>query len=394
MDKIRVIIFGVSDVSIRIMQNEMALENVDIVAFSDNNLNKCGVMVNNIPIIHLGEIVNYSFEYVLVSAWRSYDTIKKQLILSGVPEKKIDLLYTEKIPYWYMGSICIHDRMSLCRIYRYSDLIFESIKKTREITELWKYYAAWKPMQHRETDWCCKGTMIAHACGGLVNGIKRMYSNSKEAFADSLQKGYRLIECDAYGIINGEVVLAHDDIDLYDGYQGAYSLQSFGELFEILRQHPEVNVLIDIKWRTQRDYKEIVDAIDNIVSKDGKQQIILEVYDEQTIIYAKEKGYECFYTQYRNPEADFFIKTVALCYKYDIKVVGFPIETALSPISNYFNIFLDKNIRIFVYSTDSIDEYAIVRSKGISGVFTNYLYERTQHEYSAYIGSRSGSEDA
>lgn len=380
--------------SIRIMRRELVLENVNVVAFSDNNLDKCGVMIDNIPIIHSSEITNYHFGYVLISAWRSYDAIRKQLISLGVPEKKIDLLYTEKVPYLYQGSICIHDQISLCRIYRYSDLIFKSIQKAKETTALWEYYTIWKPMQNRKTDWYSKGTMIAHACGGMVKGMKRMYSNSKEALVDSLQKGFQLIECDAYGIINGEVILAHDDADLYDGYQEAFSLQTFGELLEILAGYPDVNVLVDIKWGTQQDYEEIVDAIDNLVDKDKKSQIILEVYNEPSIIYAREKGYECFYTQYRNPEAEFFIKTVAMCYKYDIKAVGFPIEMALAPISNYFSIFMDKNIKIFVFSTDSIDEYALMRSKGVYGVFTNYLYERIQNEYSTYIGGGSGSENA
>lgn len=394
MDKIRIIIFGATEISIGIVRRGLLLENVSVVAFSDNNLDKCGVVIDNIPVIHSSKITDYHFEYVLISAWRSYDIIRKQLISLGVPERKIDLLYTEKVPYLYQGSICICDRMSLGRIYRYSDLIFESIQKSKEITEFWKEYTTWKPMQSDQTDWCCKGTMIAHACGGTVNGMKRMYSNSKEALADSLQKGFRLIECDAYGVINGEVILAHDDIDLYDGYQKAFSLLTFDELWEMLRWYPDVNILVDIKWRTQQDYERIVDAIDNLVDHDRKQQIILEVYNEPSIIYAKTKGYDCFYTQYRNPEAEFFIKTVAMCYKYGIKAVGFPLETALAPISNYFNIFMDKNIKIFVYSTDSIDEYALVRSKGISGVFTNYLYERTQNEYSTHIGGRSGSEDA
>lgn len=394
MDKIRVIIFGVTELSIKIVQNEIAHENVDIVAFSDNDANKCGVIINNIPVIHSKEIIKFDYDYILVSAWRFYDQIKEQLLLLGILEEKIDLLFTEKVPYLYPGEICINDDVMLCRMYRYSELIMEKVHKTREYTKLWKDYAEWTPMQHDKTEWSCKGSMIAHACGGVVNGIKRMYSNSKEALADSLQKGFRLIECDAYGVINGEVVLAHDEIDLYDGYQGAYSLQTFAEFFKVLRQHSEVSALVDIKWRTQQDYKEIVDAIDKVTSKDGKQQIILEVYDEQSIIYAKEKGYECFYTQYRNPESVFFIKTVALCYKYDIKAVGFSMKTALAPISNYFKIFTDKNIKIFVFSTDSIDEYAKVISKGVSGVFTNYLYEREQYEYSTYISSRSGAEDA
>ncbi|MCM1038096.1 MAG: hypothetical protein NC434_02150 [Ruminococcus sp.] len=394
MSKIRVIIFGATELSIRTAQCELDFENIDIVAFSDNNRNKCGVFINDIPIIRSEEITNFDYEYILVSAWRSYNQIKEQLLLLGISEEKIDLLYTEKIPYLYPDEAYIRDCAVLRRMYRNSDLIIEKIQKTKRYTKLWKEYADWEPMRYGTAEWCCKGTMIAHACGGIVNGKKHMYSNSKEAFADSLQKGFQLIECDAYGMINGEVVLAHDDRNFNDGRQGVYTLQTFAEFYKKLRQYPEVSALVDIKWVTQQDYREIVDAIDKDVTHEGKQQIILEVYDEQSIIYARKKGYECFYTQYRNPKAEFFIKTVAMCYKYGIKAVGFSRETALAPISNYFKIFTDKNIKIFIFSTDSIDEYAEVMSKGVSGVFTNYLRERAQYEYSTYISGRSGSEDA
>lgn len=378
MDKIRIIIFGVTDKSIKIVQNELSLENIELVAYADNDIDKCDVLIDGIPVVYSKEIIGYEFDYILVSAWRSFDHIKEQLVTLGIQSDKIDLLYTEKISYWYPGIVYVRDRVMVQKIYRRSKLLLDHIKDKEKTVRLWKNYSTWEPMKDDKNVWCCKGTMIAHACGGMVNGIRREYSNSKEALSYSLQKGFRLIECDVYGIINGEIVLAHDSADIYDGCQGAYSLQTIRELLTTLKNDSDVTVLLDIKWESMDDYREIVDAIDSLVDEKQKNQIVLEVYDEPTIICAKEKGYECFFTQYRNPEWECFIKTIDLCYKYDIKAVGFQLDIALAAISSYFKFFIEKNIKIFVFSTDSIDDYAMLKSKGVSGVFTNYLVENSK----------------
>lgn len=375
MDKIRIVIFGVTDISINIVRNELLLENIEIIAFADNNIDKCGMQIDSIPIEQPYRIIEYDFDYILVSAWRSYDKIKTQLVGIGVQKEKIDLLYTQNISCWYPGIIYVKDYAVVHKIYKYSSLLLEEIKNSEEDTKLWGNYWEWEPLKD-ENDWYCKGTMIAHACGGIVKGIKREYSNSKEALDVSLAKGFRIIECDIYGIINGKIILAHDGVDIYDGYKGAYTLLTLEELLAVLKQYPEVTAVLDIKWETIEDYRNIVDLIDELVEKKQKQQIVLEVYDEPTIICAKEKGYECFFTQYRNLEWRLFIKTIALCYKYNIHVVGFPLEIAKKPLSSYFSYFHDKNIKIFVFSTDSIDDYAMLRNRGISGIFTNYLSQK------------------
>lgn len=382
--RIKVIIFGATKRSIEILRNEMHQENIEVVAFSDNDKDKWGVVIDNAPIIRPEKVVDYAYDYVLISAWHSFDEVKKQLVLYGVEESKIDFLYVRGISYLYgRGTVNINDDEVLHKLYLYSDMILEEVQSHVYMEQLWTDYNAWQPVNRDcdEDNWSCKGTMIAHACGGIVKGIKRMYSNSKEALQYSLKKGFQLIECDAWGVIGGEVVLAHEAADLYDGHQGAYSLLTIRDMLHEIENYPDVHILVDIKWEKPEEYKKIVDVIDSLANEKQKRQIILEVYDEPTIIYAVKKQYQCFYTQYRNSDWRYFIKTAVLCCKYGIGAVGFSIETALSSFGNYFNIFTDKNIRIFVYSTDSVDQYAKLRKRGVSGVFTNYLVEnRAENE--------------
>ena len=160
MDKIRIVIFGVTDKSIGIVQKELLLENVEIMAFADNNKDKCGVQIDGIPVEQTYRIIEYDFDYILVSAWRSYDNIKSQLIAEGVQEEKIDLLYTKNISCWYPGIIYVRDYAVIHKIYKYGSLLLEEIKKSEEETKLWKNYWEWEPMKD-ENAWYCKGTMIA-----------------------------------------------------------------------------------------------------------------------------------------------------------------------------------------------------------------------------------------
>ena len=50
-------------------------------------------------------------------------------------------------------------------------------------------------------------------------------------------------------------------------------------------------------------------------------------------------------------------------------------------MKKFLNILTDKNIKIFVFSTDSIEEYSRLRKMGVSGVFTNYLFESNISAY-------------
>lgn len=382
MKKIKIIIFGITGNLFAIQKKELDFSNVELIAFADNNPYKFGIKYENIPIVSPKEIVSMDYDYILVSAWRSYDAIKKQLMEMGISEEKINIFLQEKVTLLYPGKIVIEDKEVVKKIYIKGENYLEIIEKFQEISQLWEQYSSWNPMNSDNEAWYKKGTMISHALGGKVHGIKRRYSNSKEALEYSLKTGFRLLECDAWKIENGEVILAHDAEDILDGQRGCYTIQTIRDVLEVIKKYPDVSLLVDVKWEKGNDYKNILDAIESSVQniekteseqKILKSQIIMEVYNEETIQYAKEKGYQCFFTQYRNLERDVLIKTIALCYKYNINVVGFGIETALGKYGNYLKLFTDKNIHVFCFSTDSLEEYEKVMKMGLDGVFTNYL---------------------
>lgn len=101
----------------------------------------------------------------------------------------------------------------------------------------------------------------------------------------------------------------------------------------------------------------------------------MEVYNEETIEIAYKRGFKMFFTQYRNPDADYHMKIVNLCSEYGINVVGIGVGTLLyKDTGKFLNIITSKNIRVFVFSTDILEEVAKLKQMGVHGVFTNYLY--------------------
>lgn len=156
------------------------------------------------------------------------------------------------------------------------------------------------------------------------------------------------------------------------------------ELFLLLKEYSNVSLLIDIKWDNYDTYKLCVDKIENLIcflAKNEtekfrlKEQIVLEVYDEVTIRIAYEKKYYMFFTQYRNPEMNCLVNTVNLCYKYGIRVIGLWPEFCYQR-NECLKTIIDKNIKIFVFSSDSIEEYMKLIKIGVKGIFTNYLSEK------------------
>lgn len=104
--------------------------------------------------------------------------------------------------------------------------------------------------------------MIAHA-GGEIDGIK--YTNSREAFLQSIALGYKFIEIDFKETIEGELFGAHstrefrERTDLLDiGHipptnaqirkskiDGKYTPLFLRDIYEILKNHPDIYLVTD-----------------------------------------------------------------------------------------------------------------------------------------------------
>lgn len=382
MKRIKIAIFGISDGILRAIKRTIDPRRAEIVVFFDNDKIKQGIGYEGIPILapSLEMIFDYSIEYIIVTALSAYGNIHMQLLDLGIPKDKIQVFVADDLWKYCIGSIENIDIELIKYMY------FEPQKRIDIVIEYIKIYERYASLvaYREETDaWFNKSHFISHACGGIVCGKRVMYTNSKEAFQYSMEKGFRLIECDIMRMENNELILAHDYERFYGAEQDEYTIMTADELLALLKEHEMVNCLIDVKWNSYDEYailvNEIEIRIEKIARNDNekcslKKQIIMEVYDEQTIKIAKSRGFDMFFTQYRNINGKCFMDIVNLSHKYDVRVVGMPAEWSYE-MEKFLKIITDKGIKIFVYSVDDIDEYSKIRRMNVAGVFTNYLTE-------------------
>lgn len=381
MNKMRIAVFGINDNIFGILKREINPRNAEIVLFFDNDETKQGICYANIPIMapSMQLFEDYLIDYILVAALSAYETAKEQLVGLGIPKDKIQVFVAENIQMFCVGSISNIDRALIRHIYFEPQKILDIVAGYEEIYTDYSLIPAYGEVD----EWFNKSRLISHACGGVVNGRESMYSNSKEAFQYSIAKKFKLMECDLVQMYNGELLLAHDYERLYEAEQGQYSILTAEELLRLLKEHKEISCLVDVKWKDYDEYAFLVNEIDRLIERIAdngnekemlKKQIVMEAYDEETIKVAKKNNFDIIFTQYRNPERNCFMNTASLCYKYGVKAIAMPVEMCLL-MSKFIRIITDKNIKIFAFSTDSIEEYSTLRKMNVTGVFTNYLTE-------------------
>lgn len=277
-----------------------------------------GITVTSFEEIHAENI-----DYFVVTALSAYDVIKLQLMNYGISAERICPFVTSELKRYCIGSIREIDIENIKEIYFEPEYIKKIVS---EYSEIYETYVSYPPYTDMSTDWysgeeCC---LISHACGGVVNGNRLMYSNSKEALEYSLGHKFRLIECDVLGVDLDKPMLAHDYKNFYEAAEVGYQMMTLEDFIYIIAKHREVKVLIDVKWRDEDEYEKYVEYIDSIISSYSerkedqavlKNQIIMEVYNEKTIKSAYKRNFQMFFTQYRNPDNKCYMNTVNLCYK-------------------------------------------------------------------------------
>ena len=113
---------------------------------------------------------------------------------------------------------------------------------------------------------------VAHAFGAIDG---RLYTNSLEAFQRNYGRGFRVFEVDVVRLADGTALLAHDGLEANYGlnkpfteatwadlaghkYLGRYTILRVQELARLLRQHPDMYVILDSKYARLSIYKSML----------------------------------------------------------------------------------------------------------------------------------------
>jgi glycerophosphoryl diester phosphodiesterase len=113
---------------------------------------------------------------------------------------------------------------------------------------------------------------VAHAFGAIDG---HLYSNSLEAFQRNYARGFRVFECDLVRLADGTALVAHDGLEANYGlnkpfseatwanlaghkYLGRYTILRAQELAGLLRDNPDMYVILDSKYARLALYKSVL----------------------------------------------------------------------------------------------------------------------------------------
>ena len=256
--------------------------------------------------------------------------------------------------------------------------------------------------------WLEKNRYICHALGSID---EYSYTNSKEAFLQNYEKGYRVFEIDIKITSDDELVLFHSwrnkDIKKILGIErdsdenkeplsseeflgakiyGKYTPLSFEDFTKIIKDYPDCYIVIDGKYGAEeseaisREYEKIYstimqyapEMIDHFIPQiyfEDMLDMIMDVYSWNSIIYTwygfdNDSEFEAAH------EAEF-------AREKGIRVITLneEREKELHESGELKEILLDGGFKCFVHTIndDSLaDEYF---SHGIYGIYTDSLLE-------------------
>lgn len=234
--------------------------------------------------------------------------------------------------------------------------------------------------------------LIAHA-GGAIDDL--IYSNSLEALNLSVSNGFRYIEIDFLNTKNGDIVLLHD---WKDGYMSLFTAapgakknapprrrkptktaaefktlvmargltqMDIKDLITWMSENPDVYIVTDIKANNLKNLRKIRD-----LSGDVQPRFIPQIHELKNYEKVRALGYEkIILTTYRNklPAEDLG----DFCRESQLFALTMP----YARIENdTFERLGEINTPVFVHTINSREMAARFVAKGVSGVYTDFLY--------------------
>lgn len=316
-----------------------------IVGFIDEDSTICDLVFMQHPVILPINIKKVEFDYILVPWWENIETVIKIISSIDTALVKKCVVYSNK--HGIVEYNCLKPSF------------FTQMKSVQ--TEI--------NLSHI--------SLISHACGGWINDSQILYTNSKEALATSICKGHTVIEIDIMHF-GDELVCAHRLEDIWSNRRAGVESQIFKDILAVLQKNRNLIAILDLKYESYVDYKIIIEKInDTICSFDYslKKRIIIEVYDEPTILIAKKYNFEMIKTNYREEYIFSHKRHAGICEYYGIKhaIVCLNKFEDISEILYGIEAYEKAEVSIFGATINSLDKYKLIKKYGFQGAITDFL---------------------
>lgn len=239
-----------------------------------------------------------------------------------------------------------------------------------------KQNEATKPAHAKSSEYLSYDRQIAHA-GGALNG--KAYTNSQEAIEASYAVGYRMFEVDLNLTTDDTIVLLHDWNDTYysltgqrgardkesfmlDGKNNGYTFLTINDLCHWATKHNAIQIILDTK----------IDTIGTLakISKDDecpKNQLIPFIYNLDQYQVIKRLGFSNLILLSKGMDND------SLLQLGQIKDGNFSLAASQTTDTDTIRRLAALNLRIYIWTVDSVQTEKEFRDAGAYGVITNQI---------------------
>lgn len=248
--------------------------------------------------------------------------------------------------------------------------------------------------QHFDYSWAQNTSFIAHAGGGIDGSV---YTNSREAWDNSLKEGFRVLEADFAFTTDGKLVSVHDwtkgffkkylgidkpdsDPMSYSEFMnlklcGKYTPLSFEDVARIMKKHTDVYLVLDFKdydaASMTSEYKALVDEASKVDSS-VLDRMIPQIYNEESYdaVMSVYQWKSLIYTLYQLPNPLDTIEILQFSYSHDIDVITTDLDHGNDM---FWHELSDRGIMSYLHTGGFNDVPLDVLQRGAKGIYSNFV---------------------
>ena len=243
-------------------------------------------------------------------------------------------------------------------------------------------------------DWQSGNRLIAHAFGEVDNKIE---TNSKEAFINAWENGFRVVEGDFTYTSDGILVLRHDfekdgsyaRLDIPTDRDKVMDSQTFmnspiifeqtplraADLLYLMVEYPDMYLVTDTKdtdkATVQRQFRDIMNIANNIGHPEVLERIIPQLYNKGMIDWIKEihpfENWIFTLYLYNNPDYD---DIANFCKAKGIQTVTLHIDRATAVNVGKLKA---RGLKVYAHTTNRYLTMKNLLAVGVDGIYTDRI---------------------
>ncbi len=210
-----------------------------------------------------------------------------------------------------------------------------------------------------------KINIITHAGGGLQG---MAYLNCEESFPFYYEKGNRVFEYDV-DEKDGAFILAHAEDGIAGDLDGRFTSLTLEKALDNLKAYPDITVIFDSKFKNLKPFAQFVKEY--VQEESALNRVVIQVFNEENVLHVREV-YN-FKMLHVCMMATDYVETIQTCIKHKIGAVSISTKALRERFD--WGVFEKNNICVFAYTVNTLKEYQSWKDKGITGVFSDFLYD-------------------